>query len=569
LNSTTKIIAELHQENHDFLGAIFELSSKNSTLSEDNLTLSKDNLTLSSDNLTLSEEKESLLTQQKNWLLEKEALAEQLKILSLELKLALAAKYARSAEKYKFDDRQGSLFDEPEVVAEVTQPEEVEDEEAHPKQKRRKPGRKRLPEYLPRVRKEYTLPEAELTTADGFVFSKIGEEVTEELEFIPAKVQIIEHARFKYACKEREEYGVKIAPMGERVIAHGIASPSLLAHVLVQKYCYHMPLYRQEKQWAELDIELGRSTLCNWVMQCGKLLEPVYEAIKKEVLNDKYIHVDETPVTVLTHGKDGNNRRQSYMWVYGNSVKDLIFYDYQQTRAGSHAYQVLQNFKGHIQADAYAGYDQVYVDAVRKEVGCWAHARRKFHDIIKVEAKHKQASYVLKEIAKLYRLEADIREHVVAHRLRDERIKQWREIYSVPILNKLESWMREVIEKTLPKSLLGKAIAYTLKNWEALTEYTKYGYLNIDNNFAENAIRPFALGRKNWLFHGNHNGARAAAIIYSILQSAKANGLKPHEYMTYLLENIKSTPASEIAKLLPHEVSKAHPHLLLKSRPPR
>jgi transposase len=285
--------------------------------------------------------------------------------------------------------------------------------------------------------------------------------------------------------------------------------------------------------------------------------------LKKSVL-DKYINVDETPVTVLTHRNASGNSRQSYMWVYGNSCKKLIFYDYQETRAGRHAYEILRDFEGHIQADAYSGYDQVYTDPARREVGCWAHARRKFHDIVKVEAKHKEANQALKEIGKLYKLEADIREQEETQKLTDEQIQQWREEYSVPILNKLESWMSEIMVKTPPKGLLAKAIGYCLKNWAALMEYTKYGYLNIDNNFAENAIRPFALGRKNWLFHGNHKGAEAAAIIYSLLQSAKANGLKPHEYMTYLLDNIKTTPAAEMEKLLPHEASKEHSHLLLK-----
>lgn len=508
---------------------------------------------------------QQLLSAQEKLLAEKttlaERLAEEVKRLTLELKLALAAKYARSTERY-VDARQGSLFDEPEAVVTEAAEEELEETKSTSKSNKKKPGRKPLPEYLPRVRKEYTLPESELKTEEGFMFVKIGEVTTEELLFIPARVEIIEHVRFKYACKEREEYGVKIAPMEERVIPQGIASPSLLAHVLVQKYCYHLPLYRQEQKWKELDIELKRNTLCNWVMQCAKLLEPIYEVLKKEVLSSNYIHADETPVTVLTHGQNEKNRRRSYMWVYGNSLDRLVFYDYQQTRSGENASTMLQNFKGHIQADAYAGYNQVYLAGKRTEVGCWAHARRNFHDIIKAQATHQHADYALRQIKKLYKVEDDIDRHREAHKLTYAQIKRWRKKHSTPILKELKVWMEDILPKTMPKGLLGKAISYALNNWKALIEYTKHGHLKIDNNFAENAIRPFALGRKNWLFHGNHKGARASAVIYSILESAKAHGLKPHEYMTHLLTNIKAAKAAEeLAALLPHKIEA--PHLML------
>lgn len=563
-----KTIAKLQQKNRGSMQVKSNISANEWAMVQQLLLQQRDRLAAQEQLLV---EKAALATAQEKLLAEKTslatALAEEVKILTLKLKLALAAKYARSTERY-VDPRQGSLFDEPEAVPAEEEPAEQTETKAPSRSNKKKTGRKPLPEYLPRVRKEYTMPESELKTEDGFMFVKIGEVITEELVFIPSRLEVIEHVRFKYACKEREEYGVKIAPMGERAIPQGIASPSLLAHVLVQKYCYHLPLYRQEQKWRELDIELNRNILCNWVMQCSKLLEPIYEALKDEILGSNYIHADETPVTVLTHGENDKNRRRSYMWVYGNSLERLVFYDYQETRAGEHVFSMLQNCSGHIQADAYSGYDQVYRDGNRTEVGCWAHARRKFHDIIKAEAKHQHAGYALQQIKKLYEVEAAIEKYREKHPLTDEQVKQWRKEYARPILAGLKAWMESILPTTPPKGLLRKAISYGLNHWQALTEYTRHGHLKIDNNFAENAIRPFALGRKNWLFHGNHKGARASAIIYSILESAKAHGLKPHEYMTHLLDNIKSAKtAGAITGLLPHKIAATHPALLsLKSR---
>lgn len=491
------------------------------------------------------------------------------------LKLAMISKYAQSTERYTpHNDQQLSLFDEADLAPitdeEDTSEDDSDEEPKTPGKKRGKSGRKKLPDYLPRIRIEHTLPASELQTKEGLVFEKIGEEITEELEIIPAQVRILQHVRFKYACKGREEHGIKIAPMKERVIPHSIASSSMIAHVLVQKYCYHMPLYRQEQEWKSFDIELKRNTLCHWVLKSADLLKPLAERLRYEVLDGTYIHADETPVTVLTHGEKKNgeqkNRQNSYMWLYGNSLKNLVYYDYQETRAGSHALDFLKDFKGHVQADAYSGYDMVYATGDRTEVGCWAHARRKFHDIIKTEKKHKHAGYALIEIGKLYKLEAHIRALIDSEDLGFDRIKQLRQEQAKPILDALKLWMNDLIGKAPPKSSLGTALSYALKNWRALTEYLDHGHLNIDNNFAENAIRPFALGRKNWLFHGNHDGARASAIIYSLLENAKAHGLKPHQYMTYVLDNIKGAKTEmDVAALLPHKVAVAQPQLLMKS----
>lgn len=247
----------------------------------------------------------------------------------------------------------------------------------------------------------------------------------------------------------------------------------------------------------------------------------------------------------------------SYMWVYLNSIAHLVIYDYQEGRAGAHPLNFFKNFTGHVQADAYAGYDGMESDSI-KLMGCMAHARRKFADIIKTQPKHALANDALRQFKALYEVEEQIRikskADLAAGRIIDyEAIKLKRQEDAVPILERLKSWLTQLQPKAPPKGLLGKAISYSLNNWDRLVVYLEAGYLNIDNNPVENAIRPFALGRKNWLFCGNHDGARAAALIYSLIESAKANHLKPFEYLRYVLTQIKSaTTEASLLKLLPH-----------------
>jgi hypothetical protein len=269
---------------------------------------------------------------------------------------------------------------------------------------------------------------------------------------------------------------------------------------------------------------------------------------------------------VLTHKENGANKNNSYMWVYCNREHGIYYFDYQKNRKGEHALEMLKDFKGHIHADAYSGYDQVYEQGVRTEVGCWAHARRKFHDVVKVEKKHVLANQALETIAKLYKVEADIKKYNDKNKVKmsAEKIVKLRQ-ESIKVLKKFKIWLEELKSKVIPNMLLGKAITYSLNQWEALNEYTKYGHLSIDNNFAENAIRPFALGRKNWLFHGNHEGARSGALFYSLLQGAIANSLNVNSYMTYLFDNIlKINKTKKFAEELPHNIAKTNPELLKK-----
>ena len=438
--------------------------------------------------------------------------------------------------------------------------------------KKKKTGRKKLPDYLPREELICKLLDSELETEEGHKFIKIGEEISEHLEVIPAQVKVIRVTRYKYACKAREEYGIKLAPnLANQAIPKSMAGNGMIAHMLVQKYCYHLPFYRQEQIWKSLDVDIPRATMCNWAYKVSELLHPLMDVLKKEIFSSGYIHADETPVTVLDYkeGKlailkndknkdDPRDQKTSkcYMWIYGNSINNLVMFDYQQTRSGSHANNFLASFKGYIQADAYSGYDQVY-NHERIEVGCMAHARRKFADILKIDKRHNHANHAMREIQKLYMVERNIKELKAKSKdeLSFDEIKKIRSEKAQPILEELFKWMENLVLKTPPKGSLGMALNYSLKNRRALVRYLDEGFLDIDNNFAERAIRPFTLGRKNWLFCGNHEGAESSAIIYSLIECAKAYEIKPYDYLKYLLDTIKpGMTVEELKALLPHEV---------------
>jgi transposase len=546
------------------------------TLSEEVSRLNEENSHLNEENSHLNEENSHL--------------NEENSYLSDEVKRLRAELYGRSTERHT----ESQDFDEKEQPAaeEIEEEQENVDADADSsefktisytrKKKGGQSGRRPLPPYLNRVRIEYPLPESELVAPEGFEYVKIGEVITETLEVTPATVHVIQHVRFQYACREREEYGVKIAPVPEQVIPKSIASVGLLAHVLVQKYCYHLPFYRQERIWADLEVNLPRNTLCTWAMKCAALLEPLREILRQEILADGYVHADETPVSVQVHEKkkkggevkksEGPEIENAYMWVYLNPMKPLVLYDYQEGRAGSHPLDFFEGFEGYVQADAYSGYNCIESEKI-KRMGCMAHARRKFAEIVKRQIKHAYANAALCQFKALYQVEEEIRiqkrKDLAADRPIDyEAIKRRREEEALPLLQKLNAWLTELQPKAPPKGPLGKAVAYSLNHWQRLIRYLEDGRLNIDNNPVENAIRPFALGRKNWLFCGNHEGARAAALIYSLIESAKANHLKPFEYLKYVLTHIKSaTTEAALLKLLPHH-AKLDPSLDLHYKAP-
>ena len=446
-----------------------------------------------------------------------------------------------------------NLFDEPELPNEPeTHAIQTADEEITiASYTRKKTGRKPLPAHLPREQVVHDLPEAEKTCACGHELHRMGEDVSEKLEFIPAQVKVIVHVRCKYACCACEG-AIKMAELPLQPIPKSMASPGLLSHVLVSKYADHLPLYRQEQLLQRMGVDIARATLCFWVLSCAELLKPLVDLLKENIITNAYVQADETPVQVLNE-PDKSNTSKSYMWVYygGTMSEKNRVYDYQPTRAGYVATEFLKRFKGVLQTDGYSGYNGFAANPQVIHIGCWAHARRKFADIIKVSKTPGKAAVAMGYIRKLYAIEKEARENVLLPRQR----QALREERAAPILTEFKQWLDETFLHVPPQSHIGKAIAYTLNQWSTLGTYIHHGEVEIDNNRIENCIRPFALGRRNWLFMGSERGARAGAIIYSLLATCKANFVEPYAYLKYALDQLLLCKTDdERKKLLPYAI---------------
>lgn len=400
-------------------------------------------------------------------------------------------------------------------------------------------GRMKLPADLPR---EQVILEPQ---EDVSGMKKIGEEITEELERIPGKLFVRQYVRPKYAKPQGE--GVVIAELPVRPIDKGIPGPGLLAQIVIDKYTDHLPIHRQLQRFEREGMKLSSSTLTDWISATCALLEPLYDTLKKKVLSVDYLQVDETPIKVLDKNKKGTTHR-GYHWVYHAPNERLVVFDYREGRGREGPNQILKDFKGHLQTDGYAVYEDFDKKACITLLNCMAHARRKFD-----EAKDNdlaKAEYALAEIQKLYAVErkAKTDELSVAKRyeLRQEK--------SVPVLHDLKVWMLENYKSVLPKSTIGQALHYSLERFDKLMLYTSDGRLEIDNNLVENAIRPVAIGRKNYLFAGSHNGAKRAAMLYSFLGTCKINDANPFEWLRATLEKIPTYPVNRLTELLPAKV---------------
>ncbi|EKD73317.1 MAG: hypothetical protein ACD_45C00363G0001 [uncultured bacterium] len=414
---------------------------------------------------------------------------------------------------------------------------------------RKKSGRRPLPDYLPRVEVVHELDESAKQCACGATCACIGSDITEQLDIIPMTVQVIRHVRYKYACRQCEE-GVKIAPLPAQPIPQSIATAGTLAHVLISKYDDHLPLYRQAEIFERSDVHISRSTLCHWVIKSGQLLQPLMPVLQQNILQYDVGYADETRVQVL---KEPNRtaESQSYMWVFGGGPPDkrAWIYQYHASRAGSIPHTFWKDFTGYLHTDAYAGYNGL---TQITRVYCWAHARRRFAEIVKTTKKIGVAHETLKRIQQLYRLEEQARQ--ANHT--PEQILEMRQTQSKPLLEKLQVYLIEKAHNTLPQSTLGKAIGYTLNHWDGLLNYLQDGRLEIDNNRTERCIKPFAVGRKNWLFSHSVSGVEASSVIYSLIETCKANDIDPYEYLRYALETmptIDKEDASALQALLPFE----------------
>ena len=392
--------------------------------------------------------------------------------------------------------------------------------------------RQKLPKHFPREIILHDIAAEDKFCDCGCEKTKMGEEISEQLDVIPPSFKVIRHVRPKYACKQCQ-IGVSIAPMPKLLLPKAIAAPGLIAYTITAKYCDHLPLYRQEHIWQRYGVAIPRNTLCGWIMKTANLCEPLWHLLGEHILSGNYIQADESPVQVLKE-PDRTNQQKSYMWVYrgGSSKQKAVYFDYQETRAGCHAREFLKDFKGYLQTDGYKGYDWVDNHSNLIHLACMAHARRPFAELVKLSKKAGKSHEAIKLIGELYRIEDESRDLSAKDRF------EIRRQHAIPILNKIEIWLEKSIEKTPPKGKLGKTIQYMRDRWKQLNHYLLDGELKIDNNDIENDIRLFAQGKRNWLFKGSPRGAKAGAIFYSLIKTAKANQLEPYQYLRYMLNKL-------------------------------
>lgn len=416
-------------------------------------------------------------------------------------------------------------------------------------------GRKPLSKKLPREQIALQLPQSSLSCECGGELTHIGEEISEELHYRSASYIRREYVRYKYACSCCEEKVVR-APAAFRPLSKCIASSGMLADVLVKKYCDHLPLYRQSQILQRHELELSRSTLSNWVIKSADKFAPMISVMKDELLSRGYICSDETPLNVLENAESKN-----YMWVHLSGDRDqrIVIYDYNESRGGSVPNNFLYGFKGYHQSDGYIGYNDLHGQTCVIGVGCWAHARRKFFDITSVVTTRGFAHEALDLINNLYKIEKGV------SGLSYEDIKKKRMELSVPILEALYKRLKYMEDKAPPNGYLSKAIGYCLNQWEKLTAYLKDGRIRIDNNDTERVIKPFVIGRNNWMFSNKECGAKASAIIYSLVETCKSNKVNVFDYFKYILENIhKAENNDQLREMLPWKLDK---ELLKRNRP--
>lgn len=398
-------------------------------------------------------------------------------------------------------------------------------------------GRLPIPAHIPRV--EFVIePEQDITGA-----IKIGEEITEILDYKPGRLFVKKYIRPKYKMPQGENI-IVIAELPSLPIPRGNAGPGLLAHILVSKYVDHLPLYRQVQQFKRQDVTFADSTLNDWVKASCNLLEPLYNRLKEKVLQSDYLMADETPLPVLTEDKKGSTHR-GYFWVYYDPLRKLVCFDYRKSREKAGPIDFLKAFKGSLQSDGYSAYNEFdKLDHITL-LACMVHARRKFNDALKSDKK--RAEHALSLFKKIYDIERQAREENLSF----EKRKALRIEKALPVLDELKEWMCTEIIKVLPKSAIGMGMAYTLRLWPRLIRYLDDGKYLPDNNLIENSIRPVALGRKNYMFAGSHEGAKRAAMLYSFMGTCKQNGVEPYRWLEDVLSRISECKMSRIDELLP------------------
>jgi transposase len=492
----------------------------------------------------LTTQEERILTQNEQ-LASRDAEIEHLKLLIAKLR---RMRFGRSSEKL---DRQIEQLELRLVELEESRSKEsLERETSAAERAVARPARRPLPEHLPREVQTY-LPKEEACPDCGGKLKRLGEDASEILEYVRERIKVIRQVRPKLACAGCDRIVQAAAP--SRPIARSVAGPGLLAHVLISKYGDHLPLYRQTQIYAREGVDLDRSTLAEWVGGCSRLLQPLVETLRRHVMSCDKLHADDTPVPVLAPGL--GKTKTGRLWTYvrddrpaGDETPPAVWFCYSPDRKGEHPKEHLSSFSGTLQADGYAGFEQIYETGRIQEAACWAHVRRKFYDL-QVAHKSPVAVEAIERIAGLYAIESEIRGGSPEER------REIRNLRSRPLLNSLKQWLEETLGKLSRKSDTALAVRYALGRWEALLRYCDNGRLEIDNNAAERSLRVVALGRKNFLFAGSDGGGESAAAMYSLIGTAKLNGLDPESYLRNVLSRIADHPINRIEELLPWNVA--------------
>lgn len=465
-----------------------------------------------------------------------------------QLRLAKLRQFAPSSEK---NILQADLFDE--IGIELSEENKNDDPSIEVKSHTRTKvsSRKPLPKDLPREVIEHDIKDEDKICTCGCELSRIGQEITEQLKYIPPKLWVLQHIRYKYACKPCQE-NVKIAAMPMLLLPKSIATPELVAYTAVSKFSDHLPLYRQSAIWQRFDIDISRSNLCSWLLKTAEIIDPLPKLLHKNMIEDHYIQGDESTLQVLNEPGRANTAK-SYLWVYkgGPPNKPCVVFDYQETRGGYHAKNFLKDFKGFLQTDAYSGYNFTENSPDITSVGCFAHARRPFAELAKISKKVGLATEAIGYIRQLYAIEKYARENNLTyderHGLRNEK--------ALPILNEFHIWLEKNINKVPKQHKMGQGMQYCLRHWTELTNYLKNGRIEIDNNGVENLIRKLALGRKNFLFAGSPAGAKAAATYYSLIGTCELNDIDPFKYFCTMLNQIRLCKTeSDYQSLLPYSI---------------
>lgn len=449
--------------------------------------------------------------------------------------------FGQKRERFVAPENQMPLPFAPDPAREKTKAEVHEQKITYLRTKTPRPnhkGRLPLPDHLP-VEEVRIYPEGDLAQ-----MVCIGSEVTDELEYEPARLYIKRYIRYKYAARSRADEGIRIGELPQRVIERGMAGPGLLTSVLIDKYCDHLPLYRQLQRFKRLGVPIAYSTLQGWTRQGLEKLQVLYDHLVADTIGQGYLQVDETPIKVLESQKK-DSCHLGYYWVYHSPLSRTVLFDYQPSRSRDGPAAMLADFKGYLQTDGYGAYEKIGAGQHVKHLGCWAHVRRKFVDAMGNDPG--RAEYALLCIQRLYAVEwiSNVQNHTADQR------KEHRLDEALPVINHFGKWITRQYKQVLPRSMIGLALQYAINQWDHLSTYLYDGNLKPDNNQVENALRAITIGRKNYLFAGSHQAARRAAMVYSFLAICKKHEVEPFQWLRYTLEHIDTTRYKDVRSLYP------------------